>query len=451
MGIAPRCAYPTLLTMVMTRTLVALGAIVPMAWLMPWHEAVSLLAKPAVLFLLHAVGFDAVDAGDALVVGELRVPWTGDCAGADMLLILPALAVWLSRNQPSTWRWGLSIALMIPAAFAANILRVLTLIGWRAAIAPAVEGPQAHYFLGLIWLVPFLIPVVARDERPASSLWMEGVQAAMVIALLPGLQGIRAGWIGMGAAVLLLAGTRPWSGSKGLCWLLTGGWLACGVGIAAIRMESFWLPWILLFPPRFDLAGAPRPSFAILLVLRVLRTAAPGTLERRRRKPDLFALATPCLMMPLVPSLVPIHPTMPAVPPSALDAKPLIGGGYAIRSASLPASLGMVWFSGESIDRHHSVGVCMKYRGVSLTEQEAHPGVFSGGRHWYREFFLHRGRLIESYGDYVRASFRPASPPGTHLIAVAPTEACSAGDFDLLARRFAREVHQALPAPVFDP
>ena len=60
---------------------------------------------------------------------------------------------------------------------------------------------------------------------------------------------------------------------------------------------------------------------------------------------------------------------------------------------------------------------------------------------WMAEFFIHEGKLIESYPAYLISSVMPFSEPSVHLILEAPAGAVSAAFFHdevrLLAGRIA--------------
>jgi exosortase/archaeosortase family protein len=142
------------------------------------------LMRPVVLALLNAVGVAASDHGDNLSVGNLEVPWSRDCAGLNLLIILLAVAIWVNRNEPPRLGLWLRIAAMVPAAFFANIARVFTIIACRYFFYPGVESPQLHYFIGLVWLVPFAILVMPKDSRPRSVHIFELLHTAPVVALL---------------------------------------------------------------------------------------------------------------------------------------------------------------------------------------------------------------------------------------------------------------------------
>ena len=132
-------------------------------------DVMSGVTKPLVVGLLKLFGLRALDGGGYLEVAHLKVPWTGDCAGLNILAVLLALTLWTNRAEPVTWRLALKVAAAVPLAFLANLGRILSLIGYRLAFFPAVESAQLHYFLGFVWLLPFvrffLPPSLAKKSR----------------------------------------------------------------------------------------------------------------------------------------------------------------------------------------------------------------------------------------------------------------------------------------------
>lgn len=74
---------------------------------------------------------------------------------------------------------------------------------------------------------------------------------------------------------------------------------------------------------------------------------------------------------------------------------------------------------------------------------EGQEEVLTGGKMWMRDFFIHDGRLLESYGDYLLASFSPFSSPGVHLILDAPAESMSAAYFSQMSEQLAGRVFAA--------
>jgi hypothetical protein len=55
-----------------------------------------------------------------LLVGSLQVPWSRDCAGLNLLVVLLAVTVWMQRHRQLDRGFWLRVAAAFPAALAAN-------------------------------------------------------------------------------------------------------------------------------------------------------------------------------------------------------------------------------------------------------------------------------------------------------------------------------------------
>ncbi len=422
------------------------------------------LTRPVVLWVLRLLGIAAENAGDVMHVGHLEIPWTRDCAGTNLLLILLALAVWINRTEKISLRYWMKIGLMLPAAILANILRVLTLIGYRAIAYPAIESPQLHYFFGLFWLVPFAMLVIPRGGRPLPVLALELFHAACVVALLAP-AATAPGGVGLTVAVILcLANCRvPEVVSSrrlamAVLWVFTG----CGIGLAAI--ESLWMPWLLLCPLVVSVAWLRKPYGAVLVLASYpLFVLIPGAEwitwaaalwavwkefgESRPQealpevpRPAVMAFAGVFLVLPFLASTFLSGDTHKIFPPAELVVAEVPGEGFEIALPDQDENLGLLWYGSQGAGRHHTLKVCMQYRGVTLQDTPGQPSVCHDDEHFFREFFLQGGRLINTYGEYLAATAVPRSSPGVHLIFVAKKESMSPEDFDRMATETARRL-----------
>jgi exosortase/archaeosortase family protein len=427
--------------------------------------------RPVVMTSLRWLGIDAVDRGEVMAVGSLHVPWTRDCAGINLLLILLALAVWVNRQERHAWRFWLRVLSMIPAALAANVLRVLTLIAYRTLAYPGVESPQTHYFIGFLWLVPFVAFITPRDHRPKSAGIMETLHAAAVVSLLAPMSGTPNAALITVAAVVALSLCRVRESSRAMIYL----WLAGGIGIAIVSMESFWLPWLLLCPMLVDLRRlrlfhgisvlcthsliAMQPwawwIAAAGVVVAWLSKAEIGvsTLMKKTRPDEVHqtTLVSPlerqatffmALVLPFIASTLLSLGQAAWVPPPTVESKSINQSGYEIRLRGQPAHIGLACYAAASRDRHHTVKVCLKYRGIEVASVEDSPFVFTEGRHWFREFFLQDGHLLPDYAAYVKSTFRPWSDPGVHLIFVSLREKQSPSAFSDACEQLAEQFHR---------
>lgn len=511
------------------------------------RDVVVDFTRPLVLGTLRWFGNEAVDCGEELRVGKLLVPWTRDCAGINLLFILLALAVWVNRKESRAWRFWLCMLGMVPAAAVANVLRVLTLLAYRTVAYPGVESPQTHYFIGFIWLVPFISLITPRDGRALRSGLMETLHAAAVVALLAPMAGTPNALLLTLAAVVGLAQCRVRDDTaRPSAWPLAA-WVTAGAGIAVVGMESFWLPWLLLCPllvqarwmmsvpglacvlctnslvvmqpwswaiaaagvawvmfygesaeepakagdkaaagdlkaaddqaaagvmvSAGDMAAAGDPKNRSYKTSTTYENAAAGANAAARTEaarteaaaeaantaaPRVPACLKPrrmgwavqvafyaCLTFPFLASTLLAIGQKSWEPPAGVMARCISPNCFEVRLHGQPKEIGLACYSSASRDRHHTLQVCLKYRGIELHEVEDSPQVMTDGTHWFREFFMQEGRMLTDYPAYVRNTFCPWKDPGVHLIFVSANGAHSAAEFnaacELLAQRFHEE------------
>lgn len=456
------------------RTVIAAALIALAIPLTRSRDLLAEVSRPLVIAVLKLAGIGAGDGGEVIRAGHLEVPWSRDCDGANLLLLLLALAVWVNRHETIGPRYWLRLAVMLPAAIAANLLRVLTLIGYRAIAYPAVESPQTHYFIGFVWLIPFLALITPRDGRPLVVSLTETAHAAAVIALLAPLSGSPNGILVSLAAVLALStcrGGQENPGSIGLVLFLA--WVAAGLGIALLNVESFWLPWLLACPLLVDRKTMRSVPWLIALVcthpLVAMQlwswglaaiglalawfsrgegvTSGSGSVSAPPVGKKIAALFPPvffaALAFPfLASSLLPAPDRITWSPPEGVRSRELGSGGYEVQLPGQHAGIGLACYPAAGRDRHHTVKVCLKYRGVELVPSDEDSAVMTEGRHWYREFFLHEDELLASYPAYLKKTFRPRSDPGVHLIFVAPRGDIDAAGFAAACARLAEDLHR---------
>jgi len=438
------------------RTLCAAGFVAPAVLFTQSRDALREVTRPIVTGLLQAVGIQAQDHGTAMTVGRLEVPWTRDCAGVNLLLIMLALAVWVNRQEKAGVKYWLRVAAMVPAAQAANVLRVLTLIAYRSIAWPAVESPQTPYFMGFIRMVPFLTLITPCGGRPLSHALLETLHAAAVVALLAPMTGMPNGSLITMAAVLALAQCRIRQDFWRLRRCLTALWVVAGFSVAMMNLESFWLPWLLCCPLLLDLVWLRTPGgFLVLLSTHSMVTmqswapvigwtgialailpwlkntptpaAAPATATPARPGPpwQRFTLTSACILcfaLPFPASTLLSMGQVQWMPPLTVQSRPPGSRGYEVRLPGQSDHIALATYGATGRDRHHTVQVCLKYRGTELTPEPDHSGVYSDGKHWLREFFLQDQQWIAEYGTYLKNTFRPGADPGVHLIFISPMD-----------------------------
>ncbi|MEI8042916.1 MAG: archaeosortase/exosortase family protein, partial [Verrucomicrobiota bacterium] len=230
------------------RTVLSLAGVFLVLHLAQKTDVLSELTRPFTVAILRLFGLAVANTDDSLLIGRLAIPWSRDCAGLNVLGILWAMTIWANRREPRTGLYALRLLLAVPAAFAANLARILTLIAYRQVLYPSVESPQLHYFIGFLWLVPVVWFFCPRGGRGVGRYAAETIHLAAALSLLAPLIPAPGGSVVTLCTLLLLAGSRFVSGRPGpIRWRLAG-WLAAALLIGETRMESLWLPWLLSCP-----------------------------------------------------------------------------------------------------------------------------------------------------------------------------------------------------------
>lgn len=414
------------------------------------------LSRPLVLGIIRLFGGQAADLGHAIHVGRLEVPWSGDCAGMNLLVLLLALAIWMNRDQPMGGSYWLRLALMIPAALVANVLRVFMILGYRELFFPKVESPQLHYFFGLILLAPLSLLAMPKSPRAFSHRVFELLHVAAVVALLaPHADGVNGAALVI-AVILGLSRCRlveKITLKRGGAFIL---WLIAAAGIAVSGMESFWLPWLLVCPLLADSKWFfSLPGALVTLASHPLFTIAPGgdwliwliiafaiwkssphlapVAEPGARQPakatGWLALATAALLLPLpfLSSLIIAGQKEIWTPPADCVTEDVPGGLLVTLPGQSPA-IGTLWYDSEGVERHHKLAICLKYRGITLVPTDT-PEVFTDGKHWMREYYLQADKLHQNHLQYVLSTLGPGNGGGVHLILVSEQKSMTAEEF----------------------
>jgi exosortase/archaeosortase family protein len=451
------------------RSASSVGAVLLLVHLARAKDLFGDFTRPTVTFALNLLGIGAVDHGRTIAVGRLEVPWTRDCAGLNLLLVLVALTVWVNRAEPARLRYWIKIALTVPAAVLANVLRVLTLIAYREAFFPSVESPQLHYFLGLVWLLPFMAMVAPRGKRPMSHVIVEALQAAAVVALLAPMSGAPGGDAMTMAAVVGLAHCKVRRDALRARNILTLVWMLAGVAITFIGMESLWVSWLLLCPLLASrrwitspegvlLTAATHPLFGMIpggvpVIWLALAVACWRWLKTSEAAPEppipaacpwrIEPMAvTACFVLPFIASTLLTRDHRARTPPRGIAFASIAGDAFDIRLPSQSENIGLVWFNPSGNGRHHALQVCMKYRGIDLEPSQECADVYTDGSRWMREFYLVDDLLLPTYPAYLRRTFRPRSSPGVHLIFATKRACMSAEDFNGKCQILAAKLHE---------
>jgi exosortase/archaeosortase family protein len=421
------------------------------------------------VMLLAMIGAPVQFTEHTLVVGTLQVPWSDDCAGVAYFAILPLVACWSSWSaggNASLWRI-LGIPLVLACVL--NLLRVASIVLCRWWLLPEVESQQLHFFLGFVWLLPalwlLLPPARARHA------WLSALHISALLAMLtPQLQAPGGALIAVATTlVLCLRLSAPLGNQRSTpdwiahaLWFLAAGW------IIVSRMESLWLPWLLMWPG----VSRQRPPLLVWLLLPAtlplaamhglwswlvfgpLSLAAGRTLahllsskmpaiESMPRPWHSQALWTSALLLPFVILNLGAgneHPL--AQPPPVIRSERIAEGRHVLHLSQQPSTMRVDWISPQQGGRHHTLRVCMAYRGEHLRCIADAPAILTDDRVWRSEYFLVNGRLLENYQDYLLHTFLPGSSAGVHLIFSVNAGTMPAREFESKARDLALRIHQ---------
>lgn len=450
------------------RTFVAFGLLYALIHAADSGDYLSAATRPAVVWLLNVAGVTAANQGTHLLAGKLTMPWTRDCAGLNIFALLLALALWLNRREAGVWRYILRAIVAVPAAFVANVCRILTVVAIRLVSYPVVESPALHYFIGFLWLVPVFPLVVPRQGRNPAPYLAEMLYWITALSVLSPFVPAPGGTTVALCSLLLLGPSRyrPLEGRH--FYPLMAAWALGGIAIGAAAMESLWIAWLVLFPVFAPKAALSSPagwllvagSIPVVAMLPgapwIVLAAAAWFVACWLRKPAVAAPAKPgpaantfkpllaglLVLLPFVSALLSTLPGKAEPPPRGMMCEPLAGNAYRLLLVGQMPDIDVVWYSPFGRERHHTLAVCMQYRGIQLTAAQGVPDVLKSGQAWMCEYFIHRGRLVRNYRDYLRSSLLPFSSPGVHLILSAPSDSMTADRFKRLCDGLATQIEE---------
>lgn len=396
-----------------------------------------------------------------LLVDGLEIPWSRDCAGVNVLALLLIIALWAHRRERWNGLFWAGLASVFPLALASNVACVLTIVGYRKAFFPAVETPQTHYLISFLWLIPAVALVIPRRAAGERGMLIETLYSGIILAWMASMLDAAGGVFLVGSAILLLF-SRHFVMNVIPPYLIAV-WILAGAGIALASMESLWLPWLLCCPWFAPRAWWRQPSQIVLLLATVplfsMQRFAPWIalpfvfLEANRLRkgsnadsnaavvstplPLQFALGL-VLLAPFATAAIGSLSSKPEMLPGSAQIECFAAQSYHVRLPSQPAQLQFVWFNPQGGGRHHTLAVCMRYRGIELKPVAGRSAVLTDGKHWMREFFVVRSDLVSSYGAYLLRTILPFTPTGAHLIVSAPQGAMDAAAFEDAAAALAK-------------
>jgi exosortase/archaeosortase family protein len=434
-------------------------------------EVLSILSRPMVVFVVQLMGISAVDQGSFLVLGKLILPWTEDCSGINTLVMLLGITLWVNRHQRFGRPYLIRLILCVPAALLANLFRVLSFAAYRYVFYPSWESQELHYFIGFVWLIPFLVLFVPDFRQKDRGQWLETFYMAVVLALVAPVVFSPGGSLVVICALFYLAHNRIDAAISLKNWPAYLLWAIAALLIAWSRMESLWIPWLLVCPrfvaPRvlFTWSGLVVLSGTVsllamrwewqVIVLAALLFHTYGLLKKERpdsahrpisiKNLELTALVILLLAPFMLHGLIGISHEVEH-PPRGIMARQLSFNSYKVRVAGQPSDIAMYWYGAFSEGRHHSLVACMRFRGIILEDFEQEKGVYVGNKKWMREFFIQDKRLKSSYPEYLLATFSPFSTPGVHVIFEATSDAMSPAYFARESARLAKRLHQLYAA-----
>jgi exosortase/archaeosortase family protein len=447
----------------MIRSALVITGVFLLARMFSSRDLVSEWSRLLVVWVVQQLGFHAADNVSSLELGTLIVPWSTDCSGLNLLIVLWAVILWINKSNPFSTTTAISMLLAAPAAFAANLGRIFTLVGYRHLAYPAVETQELHYLVGFLWLIPFLGFFTPRRRRQTGTSFVEAFYFASVFSLLSPLVHGPGGTFVAISAIIFLFKCRLVVLSAGAGLLAGAAWFTAAVAIHITGMESLWLPWLLVCPwfvsrhLAGSLAGlalliATVPLAAMHLEIMCAVMAVVFVCVYRQRQnlsewtgwgggqgeitapPALGrALLATALLFPFVAACTVGFPQNRELPPSGIMARETEFNRFELRLLGQSPDVRLVWMGPLSSGRHHSLPVCMRFRGISLEEANGAPGILTDGQQWFTEFFFVRGKVLSSYSSYLWHTSSPFSVPGAHLIVSAPVDSMSVEFFKSVA------------------
>ncbi|MBF0119504.1 MAG: archaeosortase/exosortase family protein [Desulfobacterales bacterium] len=415
------------------------------------------LSLKSIVFILKPLGASLSLEGSSLLLKGLLIPWSPDCAGTNFLAALLLLAVIMIPSEPIKLLI-LRFITVLPVAFLANIARVFLLLLLRLILYPNWENDEIHMLAGFLIMPPALfimlkIPYNIKEVIQISFLRI--IYCTVIFSLAAGKINEPNGIFSLFSSFILLAGVNKYQ--EKINFIPISLWFASGVLLAFIRIDSFWLAWVIIFPcffsvfasfklkniPYFLLLAGTVPVFlfnkfiiAIVIVSGLFALAEicltqideediKSQFDMSKIQRNIVSVfLSLALFMPFIVPFMNFHDTKDnySKPPEEISKNAVGLHGWQLKIAGMPIGTKVFWYEARKGDRHHALYTCLRFGGkkpVPFQDKKNSNALLSDG-YWLKEFFLHKGRLIETYDEYIFSSLFSGYDKGVHIIIEAP-------------------------------
>jgi exosortase len=136
-------------------------------WLMDSiTQPLKILVSDITTWLLSAVGYPITQVGVTIYIAQYQLLVEDACAGLNSLISLTAVGlfyIYLMHN--ASWRYSaLLLALLLPIAIAANVVRVIILVLLTYYAGNEVAQGYLHDFAGIVTFVSALLLIFGIDQ-----------------------------------------------------------------------------------------------------------------------------------------------------------------------------------------------------------------------------------------------------------------------------------------------
>ena len=145
-----------------------LGFLIPLpGWILDgFTQPLKILVSDIVTWLLSAVGYPISQVGVTLYIAQYQLLVEDACAGLNSIISLTAVGlfyIYLMHN--ASWRYSLLLlALLLPIAIAANVIRVIILVLLTYYFGNEVAQGYLHDVAGIVTFVSALLLFFLLDQ-----------------------------------------------------------------------------------------------------------------------------------------------------------------------------------------------------------------------------------------------------------------------------------------------